>query len=297
MRALLFGPAGWSKILVAAVGAAAVVVAAGAAALALLSVGDGHKLQTAAVLSGSDVSTGGDIGGNGGGSDVGIKLQTAATSTLPYFQDVSDRSVHAANIERAGRLGIASGTSVASTRPDGYTARTFSPSEMLSKAQIATFLTRTWEATGRSCPSTGIAFFDDVPAGSAHTAGIDCMSALGVVQGVSARTLSPSETVTRGYMVTLMTRMWTAAGRTCPAGADSADGAGSADDADSSDDPNPSFSDVAEDSPHAEGINCMAALGVARGTTAGTFLPSEPVSRAQMATFLVRFYEALSDDS
>lgn len=284
MRALLFGPAGWSKILVAAVGVAAVVVAAGAAALALLSMGDGAKLQTAAI------STGGDIGGGGAGGDFGTKLQTAATSTLPYFQDVDERSVHAANIERAGRLGIATGTSVASTRSDGYTVRTFSSSETLTKAQITTFLRRTWEATGRSCPSTGIAYFDDVRAGSAHTAGIDCMSALGVVRGVSARTLSPSETVTRGYMATLMTRMYTTAGGTCPADAGSDDGA-------DSDDPDPSFSDVAEDSPHAEGINCMAALGIARGTTDGTFLPSESVSRAQMATFLVRFYEALSDVS
>ena len=82
-------------------------------------------------------------------------------------------------------------------------------------------------------------------------------------------------------MATFMARAWRAAGRTCPANEDSAN-------------EDPPFSDVAEDSPHAAGINCMAALGVAAGTTAGTFLPSEPVSRGQMATFLVRFYVALT---
>lgn len=185
MRSLHFGAVGVSKVFVAAAGAAAVVLAAGAAAAALLAVGDGTKLQT------------------------------AATSTLPYFHDVDEGSVHAANIERAGDLGIAAGTSVSPPTDDGVTTRTF----------------------------------------------------------------SPSEPVTRGQMATFMARAWTAAGQTCPANADS------------------SFSDVASGSTHAAGINCMAALEIARGTTAGTFLPSEPVSRGQMATFLIRFYEALSDAS
>ena len=87
-------------------------------------------------------------------------------------------------------------------------------------------------------------------------------------------------------MATFMAQAWRAAGRTCPANEDSAN--------EDSANEDPPFSDVAEDSPHAAGINCMAALGVAAGTTAGTFLPSEPVSRAQMATFLVRFYVALT---
>ena len=249
MRSLHFGAVGVSKVFVAAAGAAAVVLAAGAAAAALLAVGDGTKLQT------------------------------AATSTLPYFHDVDEGSVHAANIERAGDLGIAAGTSVSPTTDDGVTTRTFSPSEPVTRGQMATFLTRTWKAAGQECPSTGFAYFDDVASGSTHAAGIDCMSALGVAQGTAPRTFSPSEPVTRGQMATFMARAWKAAGQTCPANADS------------------SFSDVASGSTHAAGINCMAALEIARGTTAGTFLPSEPVSRGQMATFLIRFYEALSDAS
>ena len=249
MRYLPLGSVGVSRVLVAAAGAAAVVLAAGAAAAALLAVGDGTKLQT------------------------------AATSTLPYFQDVDEGSVHAANIERAGELGIAVGTSVSSSTADGVTTRTFSPSEPVSRGQMATFLTRTWRAAGQECPSTGFAYFDDVASGSSHAAGIDCMSALRVARGTADRMFSPSEPVSRGQMATFMTRAWMEAGRTCPANTDS------------------SFSDVAESSTHAAGINCMAALRVARGTTAGTFSPSEPVSRGQMATFLVRFYDALSDAS
>lgn len=77
-------------------------------------------------------------------------------------------------------------------------------------------------------------------------------------------------------MATLLTRAWGAAGRTCPPSGSSA------------------FDDVASGLTHAFGIDCMSALGVARGTTATTFSPSQPVTRAQMATFLARFHQALT---
>ena len=112
MRPLRLGPFGASRVLLAAAVAAAALLAAVAASSALLATGDEPRLQT------------------------------SATSTLPYFQDVGEGSVHAANVEQAGRLGIVVGTSVASTTADGVTARTFSPSEPVSRAQMATFLVR-----------------------------------------------------------------------------------------------------------------------------------------------------------
>ena len=249
MRPLRLGPFGASRVLLAAAVAAAALLAAVAAASALLPIRDDTKLQT------------------------------AATSTLPYFRDVDEGSVHAHNIERVGRLGISVGTSVATTTADGVTARTFSPSESVSRGQMATFLSRTWEVAGRECPATGFSYFLDVASGSAHASGIDCMSALGAARITSARTFMPSEPMTRGQMATFMARLWESDGRTCPANVESP------------------FSDVTEDTADAAGINCMAALRIARGTTAGTFLPSQSVSRGQMATFLVRFYEALSGAS
>ena len=74
-----------------------------------------------------------------------------------------------------------------------------------------------------------------------------------------------------------MARAWEAAGREC---SDAAAGA--------------FFDDVPADSAHAAGIACMAALGITRGTASGTFSPAETVTRAQMATFLARFHEALT---
>ena len=78
-------------------------------------------------------------------------------------------------------------------------------------------------------------------------------------------------------MAAFLARAWEAAGRACP------DGAGS------------SFDDVPADSARAADIGCIAALGITSGTAAGTFSPSEAVTRAQMATFLARFHEALAN--
>ena len=186
----------------------------------------------------------------------------------PEFADVDEDSVHAESIEEVAALGITSGT----------TATMFSPSEPVTRAQMATFVARTWEATGRECPSLRPLFFDDVAAGSTHAGSIDCVSALGVARGTEDRMFSPSADVSRAQMATFLARAWMAAGQTCPAS-----------DADSI------FDDVPADSTHAENIGCIAALGITRGTAAGMFSPSDTVTRAQMATFLARFHEALTD--
>ena len=186
---------------------------------------------------------------------------------VPEFDDVDEGSIHAENIKEVAALRITVGT----------TATTFSPDKAVTRGQMATFLARTWEASGQECPTTGSAYFDDVVAsGSTHATGIDCMSALGVARGTTVSTFSPDKAVTRGQMATLLTRAWGAAGRTCPPSGSSA------------------FDDVASGLTHAFGIDCMSALGVARGTTATTFSPSQPVTRAQMATFLARFHQALT---
>ena len=181
---------------------------------------------------------------------------------------MDEDSGHAKSIKKVSTLGITTGT----------TATTFAPSDTVSRAQMATFLARAWEAAGRECPSSGAASFDDVASGSTHAAGIDCVSALGVAQGTTATTFSPSAPVTRAQMAAFLARAWEAAGREC------SDAAASA-----------FFDDVPAGSAHAASIACMAAQGITRGTAPSTFSPSNTVTRAQMATFLARFHEALTD--
>ena len=193
-----------------------------------------------------------------------------ATSTPPVvtpagFEDVDAGSVHAESIKTVATLQIA----------PGITTTAFLPSQMVTRAQMATFMARTWEAAGRECPSSGIAYFDDVVPGSPYTTGMDCMSALRVVMGTGPRAFSPSQTVTRAQMASFLARMWTKAGQECPA-------AGAL-----------SFTDVPAGSLHAASIDCISALGITRGATATTFSPSQAVTRGQMASFLARFHKAL----
>lgn len=52
--------------------------------------------------------------------------------------------------------------------------------------------------------------------------------------------------------------------------------------------PAPDFDDVDDADVHRDGIACVAGTGVALGRADGTFGPDEPVTRAQLATFLAR---------
>ena len=57
--------------------------------------------------------------------------------------------------------------------------------------------------------------------------------------------------------------------------------------------PNP-FSDVGPDHWAADAINCIYWLEITDGKTADTYAPDEPVTRAQMATFIARLWTTLA---
>ena len=54
------------------------------------------------------------------------------------------------------------------------------------------------------------------------------------------------------------------------------------------------FADVPETSYAFTDIGCLYGLGITTGTSADTYSPQQPVTRAQMAVFLDRLYEALT---
>ena len=119
---------------------------------------------------------------------------TGPTGPPPEFEDVDDESVHAENIEAIRSLGITRGTS----------PTTFSPSRPTARAQMATLLARLWEAAGRTCPTAAVLEFGDVAGG--HSAGINCMAALGIVRGTASGAFSPWQPVTRAQMASLLVR-------------------------------------------------------------------------------------------
>jgi SpoIID/LytB domain protein len=87
----------------------------------------------------------------------------------------------------------------------------------------------------------------------------------GIAQGRTPTRFDPGGAVTRGQMAAFIYRTF--------------------------DIPAPSgdqFGDVTPDHPHREAINALAEAGIAQGYGDGTYRPGNPVTRAQMASFLLR---------
>jgi hypothetical protein len=104
-------------------------------------------------------------------------------------------------------------------------------------------------------------------AGSTFAFEIDCIVAYGVAEGTSRTTYSPGDTVTRGQMASFLARVLEAAGRTRPANLPDR------------------FRDD-DGTRHEANIDWLAFTGVVSGFADGTYRPSAPVTRAQMASFL-----------
>jgi hypothetical protein len=127
-----------------------------------------------------------------------------------------------------------------------------------------------------ACSSAGANPFTDVPASDVHKDAIACLNSFGITKGTTATTYSPSATVTRGQMAAFIARLLTDAGVSLGTGATGP------------------FTDVSAASTFAQAINQLAAKGVVKGVTPTQYSPGTPVSRGQMAAFLVRAYELAS---
>lgn len=124
-----------------------------------------------------------------------------------------------------------------------------------------------------ACPA-GVrpAEFDDVGADNVHARAIDCILFWGVTTGAGENHYQPVDTVSRAQMASFVARLITESGGNLPDGAPNA------------------FSDDDGDT-HEASINKLAAAGIVLGKSAGGYDPGGPVTRGQMATYLVRAYE------
>jgi hypothetical protein len=127
---------------------------------------------------------------------------------------------------------------------------------------------------GAACPSdrTPAAPFTDVAAGDTHRQAVDCMAWWGVAAGTSPTTYGPANPVTRAQMASFVARAIEAAGRALP-------------------EPTTDWFDDDNGSVHQGRINQLAAAGVVAGGGARSFSPNAAVTRAQMASFLVRAHD------
>jgi hypothetical protein len=149
--------------------------------------------------------------------------------------------------------------------------REFGASEVVTRGQMASFLTRTVEfVTEEEIPLT-IGYEDDA---GEHQVNIRKMATLEVARGFEDGTFRPDDLVTRQQMATFITRaLEVILGEQLPEG-----------------DP---FADVAD--VHAVNVGKLVARGVILGREDGTFGGREPVDRAQMASFLARALEVVAD--
>jgi hypothetical protein len=138
---------------------------------------------------------------------------------------------------------------------------------------MASFIARLIHAAGAALPSAPPdAFTDDE--GSVHELAINQLAALSIVSGKAPGIYDPGAALTRGQMATLLV-----------GAVEYVTGAPLAVASDDFPDDN---GDV-----HEHDIDALFEAGLTTGFSDGTFRPGDAVRRDQMASFLVRGYDAL----
>jgi hypothetical protein len=181
------------------------------------------------------------------------------------FADVLDTSPHEPFVDCVVWWGVAAGRS-----PGVY-----DPTTPVTRAQMATFLARVLAVSNVALPQGAPnAFTDDE--GSPHEAAIDQLAALELVGGTGPGTFSPEVAVRRDQMATFLVRVAELlAGTLGPASGDR-------------------FGDD-DTSAHEASVELAAELGLVAGTGAGVYAPDRSVRRDQMASFLARTLDLLTE--
>ena len=137
---------------------------------------------------------------------------------------------------------------------------------------MAIFLARTAAALGVVLPSGESQGFEDLGGISTEAiTAINQIRQLGITTGTSPTTFDPNGVVNRWQMALFLARLHPIVGGILPAGADHG------------------FTDLAGVSAEAvTAINQLAELGITLGTAPGSYSPTNPVVREQMASFLAR---------
>jgi hypothetical protein len=156
----------------------------------------------------------------------------------------------------------------------GTNPRQYCPETVVNRSQMAVFLLRGIYGSSYSPPPIGgISGFSDVPATHWAAAWIKQLAADGITSGCGGGNYCPESPVTRAEMAVFLLRAKHGPGYAPP------DVGGST-----------SFSDVPVTHWAAAWIKQLVAEGITSGCGTGTYCPASPVTRAQMAVFLVRTF-------
>ena len=172
------------------------------------------------------------------------------------FHDVSRFDYFYDAVKWAAENGIASGTG----------RYTFSPNAVCTRAQTVTFL---WRAAGSPLPRYRVCPFTDVQPSDYYYNAVLWAVEQGITTGLNATTFGPDVTVTRGQVATFLYRAASAAKPSTF---------------------NP-FTDVKTTAYNYNAILWAYDNRITTGTSDTTFSPDAYCTRAQIVTFLYRYYQ------
>lgn len=230
----------------------------------------GKHLNTSVQISGGQAASGGAAPAPGDSQVVPDPVEPETpveeeTVTLPQtFTDVPESYWAAAHIQRAADKGLIS----------GYADGSFRPGNSVTRAQFVTML---WRMAGKPAASGAAPFADTVNLNADFKAAIAWASENGYVNGVTATTFAPNNTITRQQAMAILFRYnGSASGMELMMGSmyDS------------------QFTDSATVGAFAKPAVYWAIYnGIVTGTTPTTIAPHGTATRAQIAVILLRYMD------
>jgi glucose/arabinose dehydrogenase len=175
------------------------------------------------------------------------------------FADVPFNHFARAFAEGLFQAGVTSGCGTAPLR--------YCPNVALTRGEMAVLVLRAAEGPAFAPPPCTTAPFGDVPCSHPFATWIQELAARGITSGCGAGNFCPASPITREQMAVFILR---ALGEFAP--------------------PQPAtqrFSDVPPTSPFYPFIDRLAELGITAGCGGGNYCPGSPVTRGEMAVFLV----------
>lgn len=158
----------------------------------------------------------------------------------------------------------------------GTAAMRYEPGAPVTRGQMASFLVRTAEVAGAELAAAPPDRFDDDD-GSTHESAIDALAAAGLADGYPDGSFRPGAEVTREQMASFLARLLvTVGGGALPT-------------------PTADFFADGDGTVHEDATNRLAEIGVVAGVASGGYAPRVSVSRGQMASFLARSLDWLTE--
>ncbi len=197
-----------------------------------------------------------------GEDDLLLSYTGQGSTTYLTFGDVPYTSWAANWIERLARAGITAGCG------NGM----YCPNESVTRAQMAVFLERGIHGADYQPPTVEHSRFNDVPDDFWAKDWIEALANDGVTTGCGEGVYCPGGLVTRAQMAVFLLRAKYGADYQPPHVEHS------------------QFNDIPDDFWAKDWVEQLAVEGITSGCGGGNYCPNSPVTRAQMAVFLVRTF-------